>query len=546
MNDSGARAVRGARAIDPVAVRLYDDDNAPALYIDDGSPTPALHLALHNQSGRALEFDAAASHHVELRFRPGVLSQRALTTLKSENAAKVVLSGAAQSWGLSLAPADAGMPVSLQLRYRGDDRRFESDARRILSMHGLSAAGGQGARPTQVQVTVQGVRFDADPPFATTRHRHLNLLHWGRAGLPLHAGFPGSAVLVNDGESHEPLLLRVVNTSLDETLRVAPDAKDQAVFDLYFDMGDKDRWWTLEVQVPHIEVSWDDSHFDDVKEATGHEGPAQRWKITLPANGLEPGKHVDIRIGKLRTTRQGTTNVYLDVGNLSGYRPGKLVCAINRAPLTEQGVKALDDAVKQHEKRFTELADRVTALQVQHEKRFTELADGITALQVRLDKIVGPPDHRGVTKLGRDLEQLKVETHIADISPTFPTGCAYVQAKEPWAPLHCSMVGGMAPYFVKFTGHLVIPSVSGALRSGEGGAVVVPLPFGSNGNECQLHTFIALGLKAPVKATFTTKTVFRPGSGYVVVLYLAGIEGQPPEGQFIAFMSLANLSFYDK
>ena len=305
MNESGTRAVRGARAIDPVAVELYDDDNAPALYIDDGSPTPALHLALHNQSGSALEFDAGASHHVELLFRPGVLSQRALGTLASQNAARDVLSSAAQSWGLSLAPAEAGMPVSLQLRYLGADRSFESDARMILSLNGLSAAGAQGARPTQVQVTVQGVRFGVDPPFATTRHRHLNLLHWGRAGLPLHFGFPGSAVLVNDGASHDPLLLRVVNTSLDETLCVAPDAKDQAVFDLYFDMGDEDWWWTLEAQVPHIEVSWDGSHFEDVNEATGHQGPAQRWEIKLPADGLAPRKHVDIRIGNLHSSAPG-------------------------------------------------------------------------------------------------------------------------------------------------------------------------------------------------------------------------------------------------
>jgi hypothetical protein len=559
MNESGTKTVRGARAIDPVAVELYDDDNVPALYIDDGSPTPALHMALHNQSGRALEFDAAASHHVELLFRPGVLSQRAQTTLASQDAAKDVLSGAAQAWGLSLASADAGMPVSLQLRYRGDDRRFESDARMILSLHGLSAAGAQGARPTQVQVTVQGVRFDADPPFATTRHRHLNLLHWGRAGLPLHAGFPGSAVLVNDGATHEPLVLRVVNTSLDETLRVAPDAKDQAVFDLYFDMGDEDRWWTLEAQVPHIQVSWDGTHFEDVKEATGHQGPAQRWEIKPPASGLAPGQHFDIQIANLRTRRLGSTNMYLDVHNLLGYRPSNLVCTINRAPLTEQGVKALADGVTAltarvaalenraslTEQGVTALTTRVTAL----ENRTLETEQGFKALKERLDKVVGPADEKSFTKLERDVKKLKAETHIADIPPTFPPGCAYAQPKPGYPPVRCSMVGNEVTYMVKFTGFLAIPNVSEALQKGDRGAVVVPIPieFGLKGNECELHTLIVHGKTPPFKATFRTKTVSRasPSSGYVVQLYLTSVEGNVPDGENLAPMGEANLSFYD-
>jgi len=555
MNDSGTRAVRGARAIDPVAVQLYDDDNAPALYIDDGSPTPALHVALHNQSGRALEFDADASHHVELLFRPGVLSQRALTTLASQDAAKDVLSGAAQAWGLSLASVEAGMPVSLKLRYRGDDRRFESDALMILSLHGLSAAGAQGARPTQVQVTVQGVHFDADPPFATTRHRHLNLLHWGRAGLPLHFGFPGSAVLVNDGASHEPLVLRVVNTSLDETLRVAPDAKDGAVFDLYFDMGGEDRWWTLEAQVPHIEVSWDGSDFKDVKEATGHQGPAQRWEIKPPADRLAPGKHVDIRISNLSTRRLGSTNVYLDVHNLLGYRPSKLACAINRAPLTEQGVKALADGV-------TALTARVAALENRAaltEQGVKALAERVTTLESRASlteqdvKALQGPANEKFTKLERDLKKLKAETHIKDLVPTFPPGCAYAQPSAAWQRLCCSMVGGEVTYMVKFTGFLAIPSVSEALRKGDGGAVEVAIPFGLKGNECELHTFIVHGLSThnptKFKATFGTKTVSRgsPSSPeYVVQLYLTSVEGTVPDGENLAPMGEANLSFYDK
>jgi hypothetical protein len=547
MNDFGTRAVRGARAIDPVAVELYDDDNAPALYIDDGSPTPALHIALHNQSGRAIEFDADASHHVELLFRPGVLSQRALSTLASENAAKIVLSGAAQTWGLSLASVEAGMPVSLKLRYRGDDRRFDSDARKILSLHGLSAAGAQGARPTQVQVTVQGVRFDADPPFATTRHRHLNLLHWGRAGLPLHAGFFGSAVLVNDGGPNVPLVLRVVNTSLNETLRVAPDAKDQAVFDLYFDMGDEDRWWTLEPQKPEIAVSWDGSHFEDVKEATAYQGEALRWEIKLPADGLAPGKHVDIRIDGLSSRRQGSTNVYLDVHNLLGYRPSKLACAINRAPLTEQGLKVLKDGVK-------DFAELVRGTMKQHADAIDNLRDGVTALKERLDKVVGPADEKGVTKLERDLNKLKAETHIADIEPTFPQpGCAYAQPKG-FQPLHCSMVGSEAAYMVKFTGFLTILNVRDAQAKGEQGAVVIPLPFPQTPemwkwlgrNPFELNGIPIVQGQTVASATFRTETISRDSLQVRLYLWSVAYNGRIPDGEFIASMGLANLSFYDK
>src|SRR5262245_15382395 len=111
MEDAGTHSTGGAHAIDPVAVQLYDDNNAPALYIDDGSPTPALHLSLHNQSGRTLEFVDDATHHIELHFRPRVLSHSVKTLFG--NGAGSVLSGAETAWSASLVAADDGAPISL-------------------------------------------------------------------------------------------------------------------------------------------------------------------------------------------------------------------------------------------------------------------------------------------------------------------------------------------------------------------------------------------------------------------------------------------------
>ena len=125
-----------------------------------------LHLELHNQSGGDIEvnppLNATASpenHHLELRFPPGILSQRTLGVLTAPNLASRVLPRDAQSWDVAAVRGENGAPVSVFMLFRGSQRTLPNDSRITLSLQELSAEAGLGSRPTQVQLKVRALRF---------------------------------------------------------------------------------------------------------------------------------------------------------------------------------------------------------------------------------------------------------------------------------------------------------------------------------------------------------------------------------------------------
>ncbi len=347
---------RTALAADPIGFQLYDDDNAPVLCVDDGRVQRELHLELHNQSGGDIEFDpplnATASpenHHLELRFRPGILSQRALGVLTAPNLASRVLPRDAQSWDVAAVRGENGAPVSVFMLFRGSQRTLPNDSRITLSLQELSAEAGLGSRPTQVQLKVRALRFaNAGTPITSTVHRHLNVLHWGRAEAPLRAGFVGTSTLVNDPKAENPLRLRVANTSASETIG-APGPHARPSLSLSFDVGDANMFWALDAKTvanASVRVQWPNQPEVDVPEET-HGGPVPRWKLDLPDAGLGPGQHVDIPISGLKTTGSGPTNLYLEYRDIPGYRQGRLVCQMQRAPLNDEMLAKLYETVFQ-------------------------------------------------------------------------------------------------------------------------------------------------------------------------------------------------------
>ena len=533
----------GARASDPIAVELYDDGSTPALYIDDGSAPPALHVALHNQSVRDIELAAKGAvastnaHHVELRFRPGVLSRRTLAALGGEHPGATLLTGAAGAWDLRLGPVGDGMPQSVYLLHTGTDRLLASDERRILTLHGMSAVGAQGARPTQVQVSVRAINFrGSDATLSVTRHRHLSLVHSGRSDVPLRAGFPGSSVLVNDGKVHEPLVLHILNTSSDETLRSVPGAEGRPVFTLRFDVGGAERWWALgdakEVQQQaQIDVRWPDAHdFVRVPSASRGLDPDPCWPMPLPAGGLGPRQHVEIRVGGIQTVRKGSTNVYVEYENIAGFRHGTLLCSMSRVP------RALEDLVASVDRLTTDLGD---------------LTKRVTHSEGRLDvwaKDMDPVDDRGQTKLRRDLDRLKSETYVASAPPTFPPNCAYGRPQPPFMPLCATVVHRLGEAAVKFAGYLDVPSLRRALQSGESDAVLFPLPDQATTTETDLTAYLVPHRTFSfVQATFKTKTMMRDrayAALYLTKVDVTKVDLSATDVGAMVLIGFANLDYY--
>ncbi len=533
---------RIALAPDPIAFQLYDDDNAPALCVDDGRVQRELHLELHNQSGGDIEFDpplnATASpenHHLELRFRPGILSQRALGVLTAPNLASRVLPRDAQSWDVAAVRGENGAPVSVFMLFRGSQRTLPNDSRITLSLQELSAEAGLGSRPTQVQLKVRALRFaNTRTPIISTVHRHLNVLNWGRAEAPLRAGFVGTSTLVNDGSQDNTLVLRLLNTSATETIGAAgPHMRPSLA--LSFDVGDANMWWTLDSKIvgaASVKVAWPPNDISlDVHQETP-DAPVPRWKLDLPATGLGPGQHVDVTISGLRATGSGPTNLSLEYRDIPGYRQGRLVCQMQRAPLNDEMLAKLyktvfqthDSDIKAHATQLSTMGDRITAVASSHE-----------TLSADWQKWSGAKDALGVPKLVRDVAALKTEAHWLEKPIDFSrTGCAYAavggEKAPPWFAVVTFAGEDQAAWLrFKLGGVLSIPSLNRALNVVEKGGAILPIPQQLTPFRYTLTGLIGHPQSAPIPVTCALGNAYH-GPLDAVTLFITGYAGPPPSG----------------
>jgi hypothetical protein len=323
-------AMASFRQTHPVDFNLYDDDDQQALYIDDDPSGRNLRLELTNTSRQAIEFVkqkgdvAAGNHHLELRFRPGTLSEvclKSITVAESE-------------WRLA-PPLQNGGGVSLYLLNTQGRTVMPTDKIK-LTLQRVSADGGDGARGTRVELKYRQLKYPNDlTPIEGFRTRHLSVVNQvGKKNIPLHVGFVGSNLVLNDGSSMSELVLRLTNTLSEDGIPWTPTGASASKLIV-----------TLDVQGNRESKDWALGKSDDLTgialdcegwtKEENKEGIAPQWTLTNGTkNNLAPGESIFLKLRGVKSSLpSGHANLYIRYENIPGYWDGQFICVVEKAPL---------------------------------------------------------------------------------------------------------------------------------------------------------------------------------------------------------------------
>ncbi len=331
----------------PIDFRVFDDDEQAVLYISDDQVGHNLNLELHSTSTQAIQLTdgqtavaSDANHHFALRFRPGTLSDSTLKLLiNAQERAKILKQ--ADQWDLYFPPKlpAANETASLYLRYKGASKSFQPGERRTLTLQGMSAAPGSGARGTQVEIIPRQLTAaggDATP-ITGSRTQYIHVTNQrGKKNIPLHVGFVDHNTVLNDGKTPNKLRLRITNVSKDGEITLNPKAGGApSKFIVSFDtqkQGQTKEWALVTTgDSRNVKVSVDGREI----KPEGIEGETPEWPVTFDAAlRLAAGKHLQIDIaGIVSSLPAGHANLYVRYENIPGYWDGQFVCTVEKGPI---------------------------------------------------------------------------------------------------------------------------------------------------------------------------------------------------------------------
>ncbi|WP_424094377.1 LamG domain-containing protein [Moorena producens] len=278
------RAIASFNKTHPLDFNLYEgEDKEPVIFIENGTKGQELTLEIVNNSDQPITLPtksgavSKANHHFELRFRPDTLSPDSLEQL--DWAGK-------EGWSMSSPVTQADSKVSLYL-IRTNNQALGAKETIPLTLQQINGAAAGGARTTRVelkcpQFTDRGETFNN-----YYREKRLSIIsHRGKKHIPLHVGFVGSNLILNDGSSPNQLILRITNVLKDETISLKPASKgdEASKFIISFDV---DTDWALgtKSQVGKIAIAGKDWRPDEKPEEDwnidpDNEGETPTWTIT--------------------------------------------------------------------------------------------------------------------------------------------------------------------------------------------------------------------------------------------------------------------------
>jgi len=234
----------------------------------------------------------------------------------------------------------------------------------IVTLGGLSAAAGGGARGTRVHLKYDRLSYsapaekDATQVPNGTRSQFLNIINrQGKANIPLHVGFVGSNTVLNDGVTSNELTLRISNLQKEPLPLEGGNGSPQ--FRLYFDFEDQSAGKGEDLKQHELEIDgweqeWAIASLTNAKniEIKGRDlDDKAAWKISVqdlqvqPYWLLEPeyrdekrtlyGKEtVEFSINNLVSDApDGFANLYVEYKNIPGYWDGRIICPIEKSPL---------------------------------------------------------------------------------------------------------------------------------------------------------------------------------------------------------------------
>lgn len=332
------------RASYPLTFKLFDrDDDQQVIYITDQPDGRVMSFEVSNTSRKAVTLPkpdvaqvSAENYHFELRLRAGALSARALTKLAL----------AEPGWTMLKPKPDQSTQngAGISLYFLSDTARTLNPSGKItLTLSGVSADPGAGARGTRAELKFKGIYFPGDPtPLDGTRLQHLNIVSQssqsGRQTIPLHVSFPDSNTILNDGATNK-LSLRITNVSKNAlALAPAPGTLPSKLV-ISFDTRGNDETgknWALGTasQVNGIQVTapgWTPFKPESI---------SPEWILTTTKTSLAPGEAIELTLENIVSSLpSGMTNMYVRYENIPGYLSGQLVAGIEKSQIIYRGDK---------------------------------------------------------------------------------------------------------------------------------------------------------------------------------------------------------------
>ncbi len=313
----------------PIGFSLLNTDGHAVLDIDDDPSGYELFLTLSNNADRTIDITAPASttpsadnYHFALHFRPGTLATAALTQV----------SVASAGWTLQAAQEIDGSASFYLLSSAAQS--LDPGASITLTLQSISAAASGGARNTRVELTYQQLQYAADlTPLTGSRLQNMMVLNaQGARTPPLHVGFVGPNMVLNDGTSTNALTLRITNLLDDAALALSPSSgAAPTTLILAFDAQDSNEQkdWALGTtsQVNAIDVQmagW----------ASAKDPESAEWTLTTTQTALAADGYFQLELGNIVSSLPaGNANLYLIYENWPGYRDGYFVVPIEKTPL---------------------------------------------------------------------------------------------------------------------------------------------------------------------------------------------------------------------
>ena len=341
----------------PLGFNLFDDDEQQVLYITDNQHGHNLHLEIHNTSRYSIilvqsnSIGATASetdNYFELRFRPGTLLAAALDKITLD---KVYLNENLldkNQWSINFKKQTDGT-VSIYFLAVDLQKVFilDPDSRLKFTLQNIQADGRGGARGTRVELKYRNLVYvdDQKTSINGTGIQHLSIVNQrGKKNIPLHAGFIGSNMILNNGESENEVILRITNADRENSIPLSRDNEALSKFIISFDVqgeNENKEWALMKASEMKAEVFVKFSNKDDWKpltEESGKQAESPEWIIkSKDLNQLNPGEFIQVKINNVKSSlSSGQTNLYVRYENIPGYWDGQFITTLEKSSLVQR------------------------------------------------------------------------------------------------------------------------------------------------------------------------------------------------------------------
>ncbi len=335
----------------PIAFNLLNNQEESVLYIDEDPAGHSLDLNLENTSRQHIQLAATPQteaseqmHHFTLHFRPGTLLEDSLNKIRLSEGSK---------WQMKLVKQpDRSVKIYLLAT---QPPKIEAGATHTIRFTGFRAAGDQGSRGTRIELRYQNMAYEGSSNFIRgQRLAHINIVnHQGKKNIPLHTGFHGSNIILNDAVddnsgSKNTLILHLTNglkPDLLNSLKSSIILKGKAAvkptkFIISFDgkadgehkdwaLGTKSQVAAIQIQPAPIKLS--DNKSINWTPAVGKPGDTFQLDQDFV---MQAGATLEFNITNIKSSSPaGHTNLYLYYENIPGYWEGQFVEVIEKSPL---------------------------------------------------------------------------------------------------------------------------------------------------------------------------------------------------------------------